>query len=186
MIGSMTNASEPNVRMRRPTLEQLPTPSPLPASYELHALTTKDNVRGLAALLTTAFNDPWDEVRTRAELTQAPDVYAVYVVTYQADIVATASSQLREKHTTTSGYVHWVGTHPDHRSKGLAYALVAQVLQDFVERGYKGGYLETQSYRLAAIKTYLRLGFTPEYEVEGKNHQAIWSSIFQNLLAKKH
>jgi mycothiol synthase len=186
MISAMIKTSEPNVRMRRPHLENVPAMPSLLNGYSLRPFAKGDDVTLLAKLLTEAFADPWDEVRTRAELTEAADVHAVYVVTYQDEMVATASSQLREKHTRTSGYVHWVGTHPDHRGKGLAYALVARVLQDFVARGYKGAYLETQSYRLAAIKTYLRLGFTPEYEVEGENHQVIWSSIFQNLLAKKH
>jgi mycothiol synthase len=177
--------TEPNIRMRRPHLTNLPVVPALPNGYDLGPFTQQDNVSALAALLTTAFNDPWDEPRTKTELSEAPDVHAVYIVTYRNDIVATASSQLRKKHTTTSGYVHWVGTHPDHRGKGLAYALVARVLQDFVARGYVGAYLETQQFRIPAIKTYLKLGFTPEYEVEGENHQAIWSSTFQNLLAKK-
>jgi mycothiol synthase len=179
-----TPETDPNIRMKRPTLTNLPLVPLLPDGYELKLFTNQNSIDNLANALTKAFEDPWDEVRTKAELTEAPDVHAVYVVTFQGDSVATASSQLRAQRTTTSGYVHWVGTCPNHRGKGLAYALVARVLQDFVERGYGGAYLETQSYRLAAIRTYMRLGFTPEYEVEGQNQQAIWSSVFQNLWVK--
>ena len=176
--------SEPNIRMRRPTLEHLPTIPILPNGYELHQFVKGDNSKVLGDLLTAAFEEPWDETRVKTDLTEAPDVHAVYIVTYQGEMVSTASSQLREKHTTTSGYVHWVGTRPDHRGKGLAYALVARVLQDFVERGYEGSYLETQPSRHAAIKTYLKLGFTPEYERDGQNQQAIWSEIFQGMFKK--
>jgi mycothiol synthase len=176
--------SEPNIRMRRPTLDSLPTLPALPAGYELRQFSRQDSAAALAELLTTAFGEPWAEGRAKTELTEAPDVHAVYLVTYQNEMVATASSQLRAKHTTTSGYVHWVGTHPKHRGQRLAYALVAKVLQDFVGRGYKGAYLETQPSRHAAIKTYLRLGFTPDYEVRGEDQQAMWSSIFQAMLAR--
>lgn len=176
--------SEPNIRMRRPTLEHLPTLPALPTGYELRQFTKQDSSTALAALLTAAFEEPWDEQRTKTELTEAPDVHAVYIITYQNEVVSTASSQLRAHHTKTSGYVHWVGTHPDHRGKGLAYALVTKVLHDFVERGYTGSYLETQPFRHAAIKTYLKLGFTPEYEVKGENQQTIWSEVFQAMFKK--
>jgi mycothiol synthase len=175
--------SEPNIRMRRPTLEHLPTLPALPAGYELHQFIGQESASALAKLLTAAFEEPWDETRVKIELTEAPDVHAVYVVTYESEMVATASSQLRAEHTT-SGYVHWVGTHPEYRGKGLAYILVARVLQDFVERGYTSAYLITQPFRHAAIKTYLKLGFTPEYEVEGENQQTIWSGVFQAMFKK--
>jgi mycothiol synthase len=174
---------EINIRMRRPTLADLPVIPELPQGYELHRF-NQHSLEGLASALTKAFDEPWDVVRVKTDLTEAPDVHAVYIVTYQGEIVSTASSQLREKHTTTSGYVHWVGTLPEHRGKGLAYVLVARVLQDFVERGYRGAYLITQPFRYAAIKTYLKLGFTPEYDVEGQDHQAIWSKIFQTMFVK--
>jgi mycothiol synthase len=176
--------SEPNIRMRRPTLEHLPKVLALPAGYELHQFTGQDNASALAKLLTAAFEEPWDETRVKNELTEASDVHAVYIVTHQNTIVATASSQVRAQHTTTSGYVHWVGTQPEYRGKGLAYILVARVLQDFVERGYTGAYLITQPFRHAAIKTYLKLGFTPDYEVEGENQQEVWSEIFQAMFKK--
>ncbi len=175
--------SEINIRMRRPTLADLPAVSKLPEGYELHLFTNQHSLGSLANALTKAFDEPWDTTRVKTDLTEAPDVHAVYVVTYQGEVVSTASSQLREKHTTTSGYVHWVGTVPEHRGKGLAYSLVARVLQDFVERGYMGAYLITQPFRHAAIKTYLKLGFTPEYEVEGQSHQELWSSIFQGIFS---
>jgi mycothiol synthase len=173
--------TELNIRMRRPALTDLPEVLTLPNGYELHLFSNQHE--SLAGALTRAFDEPWDVGRVKKDLTEAPDVHAVYIVTYQGEVVSTASSQLREKHTTTSGYVHWVGTVPEHRGKGLAYVLVAKVLQDFVERGYTGAYLETQPFRHAAIKTYLKLGFTPEYSVDEQDHQGIWSEIFQTMFS---
>jgi mycothiol synthase len=180
--GAMNTIPEIDIRMRRPTLTELSTVPALPNGYELHWFRSQHE--SLAAALTKAFDEPWDAARVRKDLTETPDVHAVYIVTYQGEVVSTASSQLREEHTTISGYVHWVGTVPEHRGKGLAYVLVARVLQDFVERGYTGAYLKTQPFRHAAIKTYLKLGFTPDYDVDGQDQQGIWSEIFQTMFKK--
>ena len=185
MLGGMTHSEKDiTIRMRRPTLADLPDVPGLPQGYTLHQFNDQHSLESLATALTKAFDELWDETRVKTDLTEARDVLAVYIVTHNGEIVSTASSQLREKHTMTSGYVHWVGTLPQHRGKGLAYALVRRVLQDFVERGYEGAYLETQPFRHAAIKTYLKLGFTPEYEREGENQQAIWSQVFQAMSKK--
>ncbi len=169
-----------NIFMRRPHLRDLVTPV-LASGYTLH-LTNPEQAAELADLLTLAFDENWDAERANKELLQAPDVHAVYGVMHQGKMVSTASSQIRTHRSLTSGYVHWVGTHPDHRGHRLAYALVARILQDFVERGYQDAYLETQPFRLPAIKTYLRLGFIPVYQLEGEDFQEVWSEVFGNLL----
>jgi mycothiol synthase len=170
-----------NIFMRRPHLQELTTPV-FPTDYSLHQVTNPANAAELGRLLTDAFEEPWDAERANKELIQAPDVHAVFVVRHQGQMVATASSQLRAHRSPTSGYVHWVGTHPDYRGQRLAYGLVAKVLEDFVIRGYQDAYLETQPFRLAAIKTYLRLGFIPVYNIEGQDFQDVWSEVFRKLL----
>jgi mycothiol synthase len=174
-----------SIFMYRPNLQGIPVPA-LPLGYTLEQLVNTKGAAELGQLLTQAFDENWDIERANKELLLAPDVHAVYVVMCQDKMVATASSQLRAHRSPTSGYVHWVGTHPDFRGQRLAYALVAKVLQDFVVRGYQDAYLETQPYRLPAIKTYLRLGFIPVYEFEGQDFQAVWSEIFQNLLRAEY
>ena len=150
----------------------------MPSGYTLHRINPEQAVE-LGDLLTLAFDETWDAERTNKELLQAPDVHAVYGVMQQGKMVATASSQIRAHRSLTSGYVHWVGTHPDYRGKRLAYALVAKVLQDFVERGYEDAYLETQPFRLPAIKTYLRLGFIPVYQLRVKIFKKFGRKFFK-------
>lgn len=131
-----------------------------------------------------------DEQRVASALTRAPDVRAVYGVFGRGNLVATASSQLRPERDPTSGvmagYVHWLAAHPEHRAQGLASALLARLLEDFIEREYTCARLDTQPERLPAIWVYLKFGFVPEYEVDGADHRldhrAIWSDIFQALL----
>lgn len=171
-----------NIFMYRPHLQDLLTPA-FPEGYRLHQVTDPEQAAELGRLLSDAFEEIWDAERVNKELIQALDVHAVFVLKHKGKMVATASSQFRRHRSPTSGYVHWVGTHPDYRGQRLAYGLVARVLQDFAERGYQDAYLETQPYRLPAIKTYLRLGFIPVYQFEGQGFQAVWSEIFRNLLA---
>lgn len=95
--------------------------------------------------------------------------------------MATASSRWLPHLYPGSGYVHWVGTHPDHTRRGLAMALMARLLQDFRERGYRDAVLETDDFRIPALKTYLRCGFLPVYIVKGEDHRSRWAAIFQTI-----
>jgi mycothiol synthase len=167
--------------MRRPHLFQLPNITSLPEGYVLRTFNGEDDLKSLALTLSAAFGFLWDAERVRSKLTEAPDVKAVYLVTWQGRPVATASSRYVPDLFPKAGYVHWVGTHPDHARKGLASALVAQLLRDFLDRGYKEAVLETDDFRIPAIVTYLKFGFLPIYDVNEEDHRARWSVVFQTM-----
>jgi mycothiol synthase len=173
----------PQLVMRRPHLRDVPAVAPLPAGYRLRPFADPADVAALAATLATAFDEPWDEARVRRELADAPDVKAVYVVTWQGNPVATASSRSLPDRFPGSGYVHWVGTDPAHARRGLASALLARLLRDFAERRYADAVLETDDARLPALRTYLRFGFLPVYAVQGEDQRDRWAAIFQRLFA---
>jgi GNAT superfamily N-acetyltransferase len=78
-----------------------------------------------------------------------------------------------------------VATHLSQRGKGLAAVLLERLLKDFEARGYRGARLFTQPERLPAIWTYLKFGFVPEYDVDGRDDRSTWSGIFQALGAVK-
>lgn len=167
-----------NISMSRPHLRTVPNLAPLPHGYRLRLLEPSDEPR-LAALLGAAFAEPWDEQRVGATLTRAGDVRAVYGVFWQNELAATASSQFLPERDRHAGFVHWLGTHPLHRGKGLAAALLERLLRDFRGRGHKSARLFTQPERLPAIRTYLKFGFIPEYTVGGRDDRGIWSDVFQ-------
>ena len=169
--------------MRRPYLRDIPESPRLPDGYDLHLFGPADKLSSLATTLTAAFEESWDEARARSVLTENRDVLAVYVVTHGGAVVATASSQYLPDRFPSSGRVHWVGTHPGHTGRGLASALLSRVLQDFIERGHRDAVLETQDFRLPAIRTYLRFGFLPVYNVLGEDHRPRWSSALQVALS---
>ena len=182
----MTTPRPVQLQMARPHLEPGPALLPLPAGYELRLAHGDDDERDLAHVLTTSFEEEWSIERVRSSLTAAPDVLAVYVVTWNDRPVATASSRYHPEQFPDAGYVHWVGGLPEHAGRGLGSALMERLRQDFHERGYGSAILETDDQRLPAIKVYLRHGYLPLYDVKGEDHRPRWTAIFQSLLAPQH
>lgn len=86
---------------------------------------------------------------------------------WQGRPVATASSHWLPDRFPGAGVVHWVGTRPDHARLGLGSALLRRLLHDFDERGYPAAVLQTDTFRLPAIRAYLRFGFLPVYGSTG-------------------
>jgi mycothiol synthase len=60
------------------------------------------------------------------------------------------------------GELGWVAVRPEHRGRGLAYEICRRVLEFSGASDHRYVFLETEDFRVAAIKTYLRLGFEPE------------------------
>ncbi len=170
-----------SIFMRRPHLDDLPVVPPLPEGYALRQAFSPQDDAPLAAMLAAAFGEAWDVGRVRSELTATPDVRAVYVITDSDRIVATASNRWVPERDPDAGCVHWVGTHPDYLRRGLASALLAHLLGIFHTEGRSAAILETQDFRLPAIRAYLKFGFLPLYEMRGADHHAIWSALFRDL-----
>ena len=163
--------------MRRPHLRDLAPVPPMPAGYVLRPYAGEADLAGLAETLAAAFAEAWPEERVRRSLTEAADVDAVFVVAVEGRPVATASSNHRPGQFPGAGVVHWVGTHPAHRGRGLGSALVARVLQHFAALGDGHAALETDDERLPAIRSYLRHGFLPVYDPNGEDHRDRWSAV---------
>jgi mycothiol synthase len=134
----------------------------------------------VAQVLAAAFpGETWDEARVRRDLTEAPDVLAVFVAEVDDEVAATASARSVPERFPGQGYLHWVGADPRHGGRGLGRAVVSAVLQYFSAEGLSSVVLETDDERLPAISTYLALGFVPLYL--GDDHQERWSAVFTAL-----
>ena len=169
----------PQLVMRAPERPSPPRPA-LPPGYGLRRA-GRDDVDGLAACLASAFGD-WHVARVRRALLDAPDVTATFAVVETATgrIVATASHREVPDRFPGATYLHWVGADPSHAGRSLGAAVSAAVLDyGATERGLGEAVLETDDHRLAAIATYLGLGFTPEYR--HPSHPARWAAVFAAL-----
>jgi mycothiol synthase len=165
--------------LRRPHLDDIPERG-LPAGHTARLARPADE-EAIAETLRESFGEPWDVELVRQRLTRSEDVVATYVVDHAGRVVATASSRWVPERFPGAGYVHWVGTHPAHARKGLAAVLLVELLRHFREVGRTEAVLETDDHRHPAIRSYLRLGYTPVYEVDGEDHRRRWSAIFQGL-----
>ena len=59
------------------------------------------------------------------------------------------------------GELGWVAGDPAHAGKGLGRAVSAAVTARLLDAGYRNIHLYTEDWRLAALKTYLKLGYIP-------------------------
>jgi len=168
--------------MRRPTLDGLPPLPVLPTGYTLRAYREGD-LGPLASVLRRAFDDEtWTPERARTALVDAPDVRQIFAIDWQGTLAATASARLKSEYPG-SGYVHWVAVDPAHQGRGLGYAVSLAVLHAFVDLGCRDAVLKTDDPRLAAIRTYWRLGFRPEHQHE--THPARWAEVEAKLLERQ-
>lgn len=164
--------------MRRPTLDGLPALPNLPPGYTLRPYRDGE-LDAFVSVLRQAFDDAtWTPERARTALIEMPEVDPVLVIDWQGAPVATASARRRPEYPG-SGYVHWVAVDPAHQGHGLGYVVTLAVLHAFAELGCRDAVLETDDPRLAAIRTYWKLGFRPESRHE--THAARWAAVEAKL-----
>lgn len=77
------------------------------------------------------------------------------------------------------GELGYLLVHPEHRRKRLGSTVSARVVQRFISAGYENIRVCVQGFRLAASKTYLRLGFVPLLDAEDRYLR--WQKICEQL-----
>lgn len=170
-------AEPPQLFMRLPSLElDYPTDGP-------SELASSDDAAGIAAVLAEAFDEPWDTERVRRELGPEDGVDASYVVREDDKIVAVASARHLPELYPGCGYLHYVGASGVKAGRGLGGLVTLAVLRHFRDEGLEAVVLETDDFRLPAIRTYLKLGFVPVYRHEQDQYR--WSKIFPLVLGPR-
>jgi len=155
------NATVPvPVKMNRSTNLDLPIVPALPEQLVVrHAQVEEaESLAGLCGRAYTA--EIWEPDSTEQELFHDDTVRAVLVVTDADRLLATASLQVNPA-VPYSGRVRWVATEQQWRRRGLARALVVNLLEIAKKEGCKEAHLRTTTDLLGAIGLYLQLGFEP-------------------------
>ena len=145
------------------------------AGDELSDRATPDDAPGIAALLSAAYEEDWDAARVLHELGPSEGVDATYVVRAGEDVIAVASARHLPEAFPGAGYLHYVAADNSSSGRGLGGVVTRGVLRHFLEEGLRSVVLETDDFRLPAIRTYLKIGFVPEYRHE--EDQARWSKV---------
>jgi len=152
----------PQLCMKRDDLAGLP-PVVLPEGYTLRSSIDSDGVYW-ALILNETFGGDRTEESFVKEMVEHPAYRAeriFFVCDPEGIPCATASAYRQEEWGAETGYVHYVATRPAHAGKKLGYLVSLAVLHKFQEEGCPYVVLQTDDFRLPAIKTYLRLGFHP-------------------------
>jgi mycothiol synthase len=100
-------------------------------------------------------------------------------VTYHDEPVATASAWYMKQYGLNTGYLHMVGVSPEHQGKHLGYWASIAVLHQFVKENRDSAVLQTDDYRLSAIRTYLRMEFEPV--IFHENLRERWRNILKDI-----
>jgi mycothiol synthase len=174
--------------MLRPDLEELPPLAPalaaLPPGYHLRTYWPGDEA-GWAELMNTGEMGTWTVERAIAELTGRPrpqfDPEGLFLLTCAPEerVVGSACAWLLDPAETATGVLHMVCVLPEHRGRRLSYGLCLAVLQRFRRRGFRRVLLNTNDWRLGALKVYLELGFQPVYR--HPLHARQWQEVVQRL-----
>ncbi len=170
-------AELPQLFMRLPSLA-LSFPADDPSE-----LASPADAPEIATVLTEAFQELWDADRVRRELGPEDGVDASYVVREDNNVVAVASARHLPELYPDAGYLHYVGAYGAKAGRGLGRIVTLAVLRHFREEGLEAVVLETDDFRLPAIRTYLKLGFVPVYRHE--EDQPRWSKIFPLVLGPR-
>ena len=111
------------------------------------------HVAQVAALEAVCFRDPWSERSVASELTNPLSCWLVAVDG------ETVLGYIGSQTVLDESDVMNVATHPDHRRKGIAQALVTALADALRERGSCKLTLEVRSSNASAISLYEKLEF---------------------------
>ena len=168
------------LRMVRPTLENLPELE-LPSGYGMRTYREGDEAHW-AHIISNSFGGRKRTAQdTRNEITNR-DVFlpdGFYFATHQGTPVGTACAWRQSVEETEVGYVHMVGVVTEHTGHKLGKWVSLAVLTYFRDNGFRSAMLDTDDFRIPAVKTYLNLGFIPVYVEEGQPER--WQQIFETL-----
>jgi mycothiol synthase len=174
----MAEVKSPQLRMLLRSLESLP-PVELPEGFELRRYRPGDQQAWVDLLNSTLSLGEWDQRRAEERMTGSVHVVADGVHFITRDGVPVATACLTHHDEMEEAELGWVGVSPHFQGLGLGYTVCLATLHYIRDRGYHAVVLFTDDHRLAAIKTYLKLGFEPLMVHE--SHPERWSAVLAKL-----
>ncbi len=168
------------LRMGFRRFEQL-GPQRLAPGYGLRTFRPGDEGAWINMLNTGNFHI-WDRQRLEVMLSGVRSSVprdGAFFATYGDRPVAAACTFFHPGPDGDSAELGWVIADPEHRGHGLGREVCRAVLVFMHSRGHEYAYLHSEDFRLAALATYLRLGFEPE--MQDDTQPARWAAIRDKL-----
>ena len=170
----------PQLCMKRDHLDGLP-PVVLPDGYTLRGSRAGDG-RFWSLILNESFGGERTEESFLKEMVAHPAYRPeriLFICAPDGEPCATASAYQQQEWGAHTGYVHYVATRPCHAGHKLGYQVSLAVLHRFKAEGLTDAVLQTDDFRIPAIKTYLRLDFHPLLVHE--NQPERWQLLLHGL-----
>lgn len=98
------------------------------------------------------------------------------------DGVAAATITVICDYEKKEGYIHMVACKEQFRGLGFGNLLNEIAVEALKNEGMESAYLTTDDWRIPAIKTYLKYGFTPDISTD--NFKERWDKIYEIINAK--
>lgn len=170
--------AEEQLRMVRRDLDNLPELE-MPDGCGIRTYAPGDE-EAWAEIMNTRIGD-WTAEKCRKELISQPQFLpdGLFLATFEGKPVGSACAWRKSPDGWQEGWVHMVCVLPEHRGKRLGRTLILAVLHYFHARGFRQAWLDTDDWRLPAIKSYLRLGFEPHCYDD--SHPARWQAVYDKL-----
>ena len=168
------------LRMVRPNLDNLPKLE-LPTGYGMRTYLQGDEAHW-ARIINDSFGGRERTAQDTRDQITGRDVFVpdgFYFATHRDVPVGTACAWRQSVDEKDAGYVHMVGVVAEHTGHKLGKWVSLAVLYYLRDHGFKCAMLDTDDFRIPAVKTYLNLGFIPVYVEEGQPER--WRKIFEKL-----
>jgi|SRR5215472_8415018 len=178
--------SMPAMYMLWPHGHSMPVISPIPAAYSLSLVASEDidKARPVVEIDGPLSDAAWDQFHN----TIVPD--GMFVIQERASsawvgtISAVHNPAATRFYFPGGGELGYLWVAPEHRQRGLGAALIAAAVRRLRQGGYRHIFLGVQSWRLPAIRCYLRAGFEPFIHAPGLVPR--WRSVFSALGREAH
>lgn len=169
----------PQLELYRKDLEGLPEIS-LPEGYSLRHYQPGDE-EFWGRIMSKAFSSFWTSARFKVYMKPhfgfQPE--RIIFLCYNHVPVGSASAYQWPGIPRDRGYIHMLGVLENHCGQGFGHALALACLHRFREEGFRDAMLQTESFRLPAIKHYLRLGFKPVLVTE--EQRGTWEEVLVGI-----
>jgi mycothiol synthase len=151
--------------------------APVATGYTLRAYRPGDEPAWVEIINSVGDLGQWTLPRALSEVVASPnfDAEGLFFAVCGDHAVGTACVWWGAPGGASIGALHMVAVHPEHQGHGLGYAVCLAVLQRFAQQGTPEVRLLTDDHRLAAVRTYWRLGFRPLLTAD--DHAARWEAI---------
>ena len=176
----------PAMYMLWPLSRPLPAIPAIPTAYSLSILVSEDidNARTLVEIDGRLSDPGWRQFRDAV----VPDGMFVIQERASSSWVGTISAVHNPSATRFyfpgGGELGYLTVAPEHRRRGLGAALITAALRRLLLGGYRHIFLGVQSWRLPAIRAYLRVGFQPF--IHAPELVLRWENVFAALGEASH